>query len=144
MTAYTIRSVIQHNTTTSLIDGVVRWLKTEPSRSDAEWQAHTDLVQGCLEEMMEMSFNPSKRMSPRCVHRPAPDMLNRVMPHVRSMLIGMWQHDHTTALAHGETTLQRLCSQHLESSRFSVHAKSSTKYSSSARSRQPMNHPSAN
>ena len=56
MTAYTIRSVIPHNTTTSLIDGVVRWLKTEPSRSDAEWQAHTDLVQGCLEEMMEMRF----------------------------------------------------------------------------------------
>src|SRR6516164_7089656 len=109
MTACTIRRVIQHNTTTSLIDGVVRWLKTDPSRSDAEWQAHTDLVQGCLEEMTEMSFNPSKGVSPRCVRRPVADQLNRAMPHVRSMLIGMWEHDRAAALAHGETTLQRLC-----------------------------------
>jgi hypothetical protein len=109
MTEYTIRRVIQHNTTKSLIDGVVRWLKTEPSRSDAEWQAHTDLVQGCLEEMIEMSFNPSNGVSPRRVRRPVADKLNRAMPHVRSMLIGMWEHDRTTALAHGETTLRRLC-----------------------------------
>jgi hypothetical protein len=112
--------VIQYNTTKSLIDGVVRWLKTEPSQSDAEWQAHTDLVQGCLEEMTEMFLNPSKGVSPRCVHRPVADKLNRAMPHVRSMLIGMWEHDRTAALAHGETTLQRLGPRHLESSRISV------------------------
>ena len=122
MTAYTIRSAIQHNTTTSLIDGVVRWLKTEPSRSDAEWQAHTDLVQGCLEEMTEMPFNPSRGVSPRCVHRPVPHKLNRVMPHVRSMLIGMWEHDHATALAHGEATLQRLCPPPLRGFSFCGHA----------------------
>ena len=144
MTAYTIRSAIQHNTTTSLIDGVVRWLKTEPSQSDAEWQAHTDLVQGCLEEMTEMFLNPSKGVSPRCVHRPVADKLNRAMPHVRSMLIGMWEHDRTTALAHGETTLQRLCPRHSESSRFSV--MQNHPYGSVLRVRnvQPMNHRSEN
>ena len=120
MTAYTIRRVIQDNTTKSLIDGVVRWLKTEPSPHDAEWQAHTDLVQVCLEEMVEMSVNPAKKASPRCVHRPVADKLNRAMPHVRSMLIGMWEHDRTTALAHGQTTLRRLCPRHTGSSSFSV------------------------
>jgi hypothetical protein len=120
MTAYTIRRVIQHNTTKSLIDGVVRWLKTEPSPNDAEWQAHTDLVQACLEEMVEMSVNPSKEASPKLVHRPGADKLNQAMPHVRSMLIGMWEHDRTTALAHGETTLQHLYARHSDSSRFSV------------------------
>ena len=119
MTAYTIRRVIQHSTTKSLIDGVVRWLKTEPSPHDAEWQAHTDLVLTCLEKMVEMSVNPSKGVSPRCVHRPVADKLNRAMPHVRSM-IGMWEHDRTTALAHGETTLRRLCPRHTGSSSFSV------------------------
>ena len=39
----------------SLLESIVRWLKTEPSTNDAEWQAHTDLVQACLAEMVEMS-----------------------------------------------------------------------------------------
>jgi hypothetical protein len=112
MTAQTIKRVIQHNTTKGLIDGVVRWLKTAPSRSDAEWQAHADLVQGCLEEMTEMAFNPSNGVPAKCARRPVADKLDRAMPHVRSMLIGMWEHDRTTALAHGETTLQRLCYRH--------------------------------
>src|SRR4249919_355361 len=103
MTAYTIRRVIQHNTTKSLLDGVVLWLKTGPSPNDAEWQAHTDLVQTCLEKMVEMSestVNPSQGASSRSVHRSAADKLNRAMPHVRSMLVAMWEHDRTAALAH--------------------------------------------
>ena len=135
MTANTMRRVIHHNTTKSLIDGVVRWLKTEPSPNDAEWQAHTDLVQACLEEIVEMSVSPSKGASPRCVHRPVADKLNRAMPHVRSMLISMWEHDRTTALSHGETTLQRLLPRHSGSSRFPV-----TQSIFDA----AMNHPSAN
>ena len=97
----TINNVIQHDTTKSLLDGVVRWLKTGPSPNDAEWQAHTDLVQVCLAEMVEMSVNPSKGPSSRYVH----GLVNRAMPHVRSMLTAMREHDRTTALAHGETTL---------------------------------------
>jgi hypothetical protein len=119
MTAYIIRRVIQHNTTKSLIDGVVRWLKTEPSPNDAEWQAHTDLVQACLEEMVEMSVIPSKGASSGYVRRPVADKLHRAMPYVRSMLTAMWDRDRTTALADGETTLQRLCPRH-SGSRFSV------------------------
>jgi hypothetical protein len=115
MTDYTIRRVIQHNTTKSLINGVVRWLKTEPSSNDAEWQAHTDLVQACLEKMVEMSestanANPSK----------VADKLNRAIPHVRSMLIGMWEHDRPRALAHGETTLRGIAPRPSGSSHFSV------------------------
>ena len=64
------------------LDGVVRWLKTGPSPKDAEWQAHTDLVQVCLAEMAEMSVNPPKGASSRYVHR----LVNRAMPHLRSML----------------------------------------------------------
>src|SRR3954454_18111988 len=112
MTAYTIRSVIQHNTTKSLIDGVVRWLLTEPSLNDAEWQAHTDLVQACLEKMAEMSesnVNPLKRQPFRTLYHPCVGTLNRAMPHVQSMLMAMWEHDRTRALAHGRTTLRRLC-----------------------------------
>ena len=109
MTAYIIRRVIQHNTTKSLIDGVVRWLKTEPSPNDAEWQAHTDLVQTCLEKMVEMSESTANPSAGGYVHRPVAEKLNRAMPHARSMLIGMWEHDCTRALAHGETTLRRLC-----------------------------------
>jgi hypothetical protein len=99
--AYTTQRVIHHNTTKSLLDGVVRWLKTGPSPNDAEWQAHTDIVQVCLAEMVEMSVNPSKGMSSRYVQR----LANRAMPHVQSMLTAMRAHDRTTALAHGETSL---------------------------------------
>ena len=111
MAAYTIKKMIQHNITKTILDGVVRWLKTEPSPNDAEWQAHTDLVQACLEEIVEMSestVNPSKGASSRYVHRPVADKLNRAMPHVRLMLTAMRDRDHSTALAHGETTLRRL------------------------------------
>jgi hypothetical protein len=44
----------------------------------------------------------------RYVHRPVADKLNRAMPLVRSMQTAMRERDRATALAHGETTLQRL------------------------------------
>jgi hypothetical protein len=100
-----------YGNTKSLLESIVRWLKTEPSKNDAEWQAHTDLVQACLAEMVEMSeptVNPSQGATSRYVHRPAAEKLNRAMPHVRSMLTAMRDRDRTTALAHGETTLRRL------------------------------------
>ena len=49
--------------TKSLLESIIRWLKTEAPQGEAEWQAQTDLVQACLAEMVEMSeptFNPSK------------------------------------------------------------------------------------
>jgi hypothetical protein len=98
-----------YGSTKTLLESVVRGLKTEPPQNDAEWQAQTELVQGCLTEMVEMSeptVHPS--MGARYVHRPVADKLNRAMPHVRSMLTAMRDRDRTTALAHGETTLQRL------------------------------------
>ena len=100
-----------YGNTKNLLESIVRGLKTEPPQNDAEWQAQTDLVQACLAEMVEMSeppVNPSKRATSRYVHHPVADKLNRAMPHVRSMLTAMRERDRTTALAHGETTLQRL------------------------------------
>jgi hypothetical protein len=99
----TIKKVIQYNTTKSPLDGVVRWLKTEPSPDDAEWQAHTDVVESCLEKMVEMSVNPPNDASSRYVQRPVADVLNQAMPHVRSTLTAMWDRERTMALAHGET-----------------------------------------
>ena len=99
-----------YGNTKNMLESVVRRLKTEASQNDAEWQAHTELVKACLEEIVEMSestVNPSKGAS-RYVHRPVADKLSRAMPHVRSMLTAMRERDRTTALAHGETTLQRL------------------------------------
>jgi hypothetical protein len=96
-----------YGNTNTLLESIVRGLKTEPPQDDAEWQAQTELVQACLTEMAEMSeptVNPS--MGSRYVHRPVADKLNRAMPHVRSMLTAM--RDRTTALVHGETTLRRL------------------------------------
>src|SRR5271169_6430303 len=98
------------NTKTQL-ESIVRWLSAEAPQSDGEWQAQTELVQGCLAEMVEMSepsVNPSKGATSRYVHRPVADKLNRAMPHVRSMLTAMRDRDRTTALAHGDTTLRRL------------------------------------
>ena len=100
-----------YGSTKNLLESIVRWLKTEPSQVDTEWQAHTDLVQACLAEMMEMSepvVNPSKGPTSRYVHRPVADKLNRAMPHVRSMLTAMRDRNGATALVHGETTLRRL------------------------------------
>jgi hypothetical protein len=100
-----------YGNTKSLLESIVRWLKTEPSQNDSEWQAHTDLVQACLADMVEMSeatVNPSKGATSRYIHRPVADKLNRAMPHVRFMLTAMRDRDRTTALAHGETTLRRL------------------------------------
>jgi hypothetical protein len=100
-----------YGNTKTLLESIVRGLKAEPPQNDAEWQAQTDLVQACLAEMVGMSgpvVSPSKGVTPRYVHRPVADKLNRAMPHVRSMLTAIQQHDRTTALAHGETTLRRL------------------------------------
>ena len=100
-----------YGNTKNLLESIVRGLKTQPPQDDAEWQAQTDLVQGCLAEMAEMSepaANPSMGATSRYVHRPVADKLNRAMPHVRSMLTAMRDRDRTTALAHGETTLRRL------------------------------------
>jgi hypothetical protein len=99
-----------YGNTKSLMESIVRGLKTEPPQNDAEWQAQTDLVQGCLTEMIEMSEPTvnSANSTSRYVYRPAADKLNRAMPYVRSMLTAMRDRDGTTALAHGETTLRRL------------------------------------
>ena len=100
-----------YGNTKTLLESIVRGLKAEPPQNDAEWQAQTDLVQGCLTEMVEMSeptVNQSMGATSRYVHHPVADKLNRAMPHVRSMLTAMRERDRITALAHGETTLRRL------------------------------------
>jgi hypothetical protein len=100
-----------YGSTKHLLESIVRRLRSEAPQDDAEWQAQTDVVIACLQEMVEMSepaVNPSKGPASRYVHRPVADKLNRAMPHVRSMLTAMQDHDRTTALAHGESTLQRL------------------------------------
>jgi hypothetical protein len=98
-----------YGNTKTLLESIVRALKTEPPQDDAEWQAQTELVQSCLKEMVEMS-EPTvhSSMRTRYVHRPVADKLNRAIPHVRSMLTAMRERDRVTALAHGETTLGRL------------------------------------
>jgi hypothetical protein len=100
-----------YGNTKTLLESIVRGLQTEPPQNEAEWQAQTELVQACLTEMVEMSeptINPAKGATSRYVHRPVADKLNRAMPHVRSMLTAMRDRDRITAVAHGETTLQRL------------------------------------
>jgi hypothetical protein len=100
-----------YGSTKTLLESVVRQLRTEAPQDDAEWKANTDVVRSCLQEMVEMSepiVSPSKGATSRYVHRPVADKLNRAMPHIRLMLNAMQQHDRTTALAHGETTLHRL------------------------------------
>ena len=101
----------QHKTTADLLQGIVRWLNTEPSKNDAEWEAHTQLVQSCLAEMAEITEtieSRSRGVTSRNIPPPVVEKVNRAMPHVRSMLTAMREHDRTTALAHAETTLQRL------------------------------------
>ena len=88
-----------YGSTKTLLESIVRGLKTEPPQNDAEWQAQTELVQACLTEMVEMSepaVNPSKRATSRYVHRPVLDKLNRAMPHVRSMLTAIRDRDRIT------------------------------------------------
>src|SRR5664280_572908 len=100
-----------YGNTKTLLESIVRGLKTEAPQNDAEWQAQTDLVQACLAEMVELSeptVNSANGATSRYVHRPVADKLNRAMPHVRSMLTAMRDRDRTTALAHGEVTLRRL------------------------------------
>lgn len=100
-----------YGNTKNQLENIVRRLKADAPQDDAEWQVQTELVQSCLAEMVEMSepiMNPSIRSTSRYVHRPVADKLNRAMPHVRLMLTAMRERDRATALAHGETTLQRL------------------------------------
>ena len=95
----------------SLLESIVRSLKTEDRQDEAEWQAQTELAQTCLTEMAELSEpqpGASKGSSTRYVHRPVADKLNRAMPHVRAMLTAMRNRDRVAALAHGETALRRL------------------------------------
>ena len=41
-----------YGNTKTLLESIVRGLKTEPPQNEAEWQAQTELVQGCLSEMV--------------------------------------------------------------------------------------------
>ena len=100
-----------YSSTKSLLESVVRCLKTDTPQEDSEWQAQIELVQACLAEMMEMSkppANPLRAATSRYVHRPVVNKLNGAIPHVRFMLTAMQERDCTTALAHGETAVQRL------------------------------------
>ena len=98
-----------YGSTKSLLASIVRGLNAQAPQDEAEWQALTDLLQTCVAEMAEMSEPIGRRsMGARYVHHPVADKLNRAMPHLRSMLAAMREHDRTTALAHGETTLSRL------------------------------------
>jgi hypothetical protein len=100
-----------YGNTKTLMESIVRWLRTEGSHDDADWQAQTDLAQACLAEMVEMTkptVHPLKGPTSRYVHRPVVEKLNRALPHAQFMLTAMRDHDRTTALAHGETSLQRL------------------------------------
>jgi hypothetical protein len=102
---------MHYGNTKTLIESIVRWLRTEGSHDDAEWLAQADLVQSCLAEMVEMAkptVHPSKAPASRYIHRPIVDRLNRALPYGRSMLTAMRDRDRTTALEHGETTLHRL------------------------------------
>jgi hypothetical protein len=47
-----------YGNTKSLLESIVRKLQSEPPENDAEWQAQTELVQGCLSEMMDLSEPP--------------------------------------------------------------------------------------
>ena len=100
-----------YGNTKTLLENIVRKLKAQTPEDDAEWQAQTDVVQGCLEEMVAMSepvASPSSGAASRYVHRPVADRLNRAMPHVRSMLTAMRDRDRSKALECGETSLLRL------------------------------------
>jgi hypothetical protein len=100
-----------YSSTKSLLESIVRSLKTDALQEDFEWQAQTELVEACLAEMVEMSkppVNPLRAVTSRYVHQPIVNKLNGAMPHVWSMLAAMRDRDRTTALAHGETTLRRL------------------------------------
>ena len=100
-----------YGNTKNLLEIIVRRLRNEVPLDDAEWQAQTDLVQACLEEMVEMSeptVNPSKRATSRHVDHTVTDKVDRAMPHVLSMLTAMRDRNRTTALAHGEMSLRRL------------------------------------
>ena len=100
-----------YGNTKTLLESIVRSLKTEPPQNDADWQAQADLVQACLDEMVEMSesiVHGLKKARSRYVHRPVAAKLNRAMPHVHSMLTAIRERDRAMALAHGETTLSRL------------------------------------
>ena len=104
-------SPMWYGSTKTLLESIVRWLKTEEPQGEADWQAQTELVQSCLAEMVEMSepaVNPLKGSTSRYVHHPVVDKLNRAMPHVRSMLTSMRDRDRIGALTHGETALRRL------------------------------------
>src|SRR5579863_419748 len=97
--------------TKSLLESTLRWLKIEAPQDDSEWRAQTDVVRVCLDEITAMSkpaVHPSRLATSRYVHRPVTDKLNRAIPHARSMLLAIRNRDRITALAHGETAIQRL------------------------------------
>ena len=100
-----------YSSTKRLLESVVRWLKTERPQEEPGWQAQTDLVLVCLEEIREMSkpaVNPARLTASRYVHCPVTEKLNRATPHLRAMLKAMRDRDRIAALAHGENSLQRL------------------------------------
>ena len=81
-----------YGNTKILLESIVRVLRTEAPQNEVDWQAQTELVQGCLAEMLEMSepaVNPSIGTAARYVHRPVAEELNRAMPQVRLMLTAM-------------------------------------------------------
>jgi len=54
-------NLMWYGSSKTLLESIVRQLKADTPIDNAEWQAHTDVVQACLDEMVEMSEPASAR-----------------------------------------------------------------------------------
>ena len=98
-----------YGNTTDLLSSMILQLRTEAPEDDQEWQAQSEILRACLGEMVEQSAHAlSIHSESRYVHRPIADKLDRALPHVRSMLTAMRDHDRITAVVHGEIAIRSL------------------------------------
>jgi hypothetical protein len=87
------------------LQGVVNWLRSEDN-TDSGWKAQTDSAQECLVEMMRILETIEIAQTTAPIRdlgvESRAENLNRTIPHVRTMVRAMREHDRATALTHGE------------------------------------------
>ena len=100
-----------YDSTKSLLQSILRSLETG---DETRWDDQTESGNACLYEMHQMSgalykaYRSDRLNADSLVQSTLPDKLNRVMPHVRTMVIAIRHKDQTRALESGKAALAEM------------------------------------
>ena len=109
-------AIMLYESTRSLLQSIVQSLETG---GQTRWDDRTESGNTCLYEMHQMCrplykpYKPDRMNGNSALQDTIPELLNRAMPHVRTMVIAIRHKDQTRAIASGRAALAEMnCANH--------------------------------